>query len=136
MPADLPSAHPPKNHLPLVPLLAAGCQAAPFSREAAKSSCKHTVFHGNVHLYSTGKKKFNLNHRQGIMAAVPHNLLADPLLTVQDVARLFKVSRRTIWRWVAEGRLPEPIRYSRLCVRWPSSVIRPYLENFPLPPGR
>jgi excisionase family DNA binding protein len=64
------------------------------------------------------------------MTPLRHNPLADPLLTSKELARLLKVSKRTIWRWLAEKRLPEPIRYSRSCIRWQSSTIQAYLENF------
>lgn len=56
-------------------------------------------------------------------------ITGEQLLTARDVSHLLKVSRRTIWRWVAQGRLPDPIRYSRTCVRWKASVLRAYLER-------
>ncbi len=65
---------------------------------------------------------------------IPPNLLVDPLLTTQELARLLKVSKRTIWRWLAQKRLPEPIRYSRSCIRWKTSTIREYLEACARPP--
>jgi excisionase family DNA binding protein len=40
----------------------------------------------------------------------------DELLTVAEAAKLLKVSRHTIYRWIAEGRLPA-VRYSRRIVR-------------------
>lgn len=42
--------------------------------------------------------------------------LTDELLTVADAAALLKVSRHTIYRWIAEGRLPA-LRYSRRVLR-------------------
>lgn len=36
----------------------------------------------------------------------PSRESADELLTVDDAAALFKVSRMTIWRWCNSGRLP------------------------------
>jgi excisionase family DNA binding protein len=42
--------------------------------------------------------------------------LKDELLTVAEAAALLKVSRHTIYRWIAEGRLPA-VRYSRRVVR-------------------
>lgn len=41
----------------------------------------------------------------------------------KDIAHAFKVSRNTIWRWVKEGRLSEPVRISPGCTRWPQSAI-------------
>jgi excisionase family DNA binding protein len=59
------------------------------------------------------------------------SLAGEELLTVREVAELMKVSRRTVWRWVAQGRLPIPVRYSRTCVRWKASIMRAYLEALP-----
>jgi excisionase family DNA binding protein len=59
------------------------------------------------------------------------SLFGEQLLTVREVADLMRVSRRTVWRWVAQGRLPGPVRYSRTCVRWKASVVRAYLEALP-----
>ena len=41
----------------------------------------------------------------------------------KDIAHAFKVSRNTVWRWVKEGRLSEPVRISPGCTRWPQSAI-------------
>jgi excisionase family DNA binding protein len=42
--------------------------------------------------------------------------LADPLLTVYDVARMLNVHHGTVRRWIAEGRL-SAVKISRQCVR-------------------
>jgi excisionase family DNA binding protein len=55
----------------------------------------------------------------------------DYLLTVYDVAKLFKVDRRTIWRWLQQGKLPPPVRYSRTVVRWRASEMQAYLRANP-----
>lgn len=39
-------------------------------------------------------------------------------LTDKQVAERYAVSRPTVWRWTAEGRLPKPIRLSPCCTRW------------------
>ena len=44
------------------------------------------------------------------------------LLDVRDVAALLKVSVRQIWKLVASGRLPQPVRLGR-SVRWLSADI-------------
>jgi prophage regulatory protein len=41
----------------------------------------------------------------------------------REIAEAFGVSRNTVWRWVREGRLPEPVRISPGCTRWPQSDI-------------
>jgi excisionase family DNA binding protein len=53
----------------------------------------------------------------------------EQLLTVEEVADLLKVCQRTVWRWVAQGRLPAPLRCSRRCVRWRASAVRAHLET-------
>ena len=58
----------------------------------------------------------------------------DHLLTVEEVADLLKVSKRTVWRWVAQGRVPAPVRYSKTCVRWKASAVQAYLEALPCAP--
>ena len=55
-------------------------------------------------------------------------LVGDQLLTVREVAKLLKVSRRTVWRWRAQGRLPAPIHCSKTCVRWKASVLQAFLQ--------
>lgn len=52
----------------------------------------------------------------------------DPLLTVEDLAKLLKVSKRTVWRWVSLGRLPQPVRCSPSCVRWQAAAVRQHIE--------
>lgn len=34
------------------------------------------------------------------------------------VAERYGISRVTVWRWVAAGRLPKPVRLSPGCTRW------------------
>jgi excisionase family DNA binding protein len=58
-------------------------------------------------------------------------LFVEQMITVQQLANLLKVSRRTIWRWLSQGRLPGPVRYSRTCVRWKASAIRSYMDALP-----
>jgi prophage regulatory protein len=53
----------------------------------------------------------------------------DQLLTVEEVMKLLRVSRRTVWRWLAEGRLPRPLRPTCVCTRWKASDIRKYLDS-------
>ncbi len=51
------------------------------------------------------------------------------LLRVEQVARRLAVGRRTVWRWLALGKLPPPVRLSRACVRWRSEDIEAHLER-------
>jgi len=51
---------------------------------------------------------------------MPHFQLAfsDPLLTVRELATKLRVSRATVWRMVAAGRLPDPVYPSWRTPRW------------------
>ena len=57
------------------------------------------------------------------------------LLTVNDVARKLSISQRTVWRWLAMGRLPEPIRYSATCIRWRAADIQRHIDSQPTAPA-
>ena len=64
------------------------------------------------------------------MPAVPPAPEPGPdLLAAKDVARRLSVSVRTIWRLVAEGQFPQPVRYSRKLVRWKASDIDRYIQS-------
>ena len=52
-------------------------------------------------------------------------------LTLQDVATVYRVSKRTIWRWVAEGRLPRPLAITRRIRRWKACEIQQHLDSLP-----
>lgn len=34
------------------------------------------------------------------------------------LAERYSVSRNTVWRWVQQGTIPEPIKFSHGCTRW------------------
>ena len=61
------------------------------------------------------------------MPAFP--LLPKDLLTAQDVARRLSIGVRTLWRMVAQGKLPQPIRYTRKLVRWKATDIDRYIQS-------
>jgi len=42
---------------------------------------------------------------------------SDPLLDVRAMADHFSISKRSVWRLVALGELPPPVRIGR-CARW------------------
>jgi predicted DNA-binding transcriptional regulator AlpA len=54
--------------------------------------------------------------------------LSRELLSVNEVASRLSVAPRTVWRWVAQGRLPRPLRLRPGCVRWWSSDVEHFLE--------
>lgn len=37
---------------------------------------------------------------------------------VIEISMRYKVSRATIWRWVKEGRFPQPVKLSPWTTRW------------------
>lgn len=51
------------------------------------------------------------------------------LLTSQQVAQRLSVSVRTLWRLVAAGKFPQPIRYNRKLVRWKTVDVSRYIET-------
>jgi DNA-binding transcriptional MerR regulator len=53
----------------------------------------------------------------------------DPLLTPQEVACLLRCSIRTLQRYVAQGLLPPPIRFTSQKCFWRKSVIRAFLRS-------
>jgi excisionase family DNA binding protein len=50
------------------------------------------------------------------------------LLRVRQVAEQLGVSVRTVWRIVADGELPQPVKV-RGCSCWPEAVVQQYLER-------
>lgn len=53
----------------------------------------------------------------------------EPLLTMEDMERLFKQSAWTITRKVKAGLLPPPIKLSDSTVRWSPAAIRRKLRE-------
>lgn len=44
-----------------------------------------------------------------------------------QLAARFSVSRATIWRWAAEGRIPKPTKFSPGCTRWRLEAVEEML---------
>jgi excisionase family DNA binding protein len=53
----------------------------------------------------------------------------DPLLTIKDLAQLYKITPRTIYKKVAKGELPTPIRLGPRRTRWRSSEIKAHIDS-------
>ncbi len=53
------------------------------------------------------------------------------LLAVADVAALCRVHPRTIRRWLAQGRLPQPIRFNRKVIRFRGCDIERWVNSQP-----
>ncbi len=52
----------------------------------------------------------------------------DKLLTVSDLAERLNITRTSVYRWVAQGRLP-CIRFSKRCIRFRDSEISSVLDE-------
>jgi predicted DNA-binding transcriptional regulator AlpA len=52
-------------------------------------------------------------------------------LTLDNLIAIYRVSRRMIWRWVAEGKLPRPYAVTRRIRRWQASKIQRHLDELP-----
>jgi len=50
------------------------------------------------------------------------------LLTAQQVAARLSISPRTLYRMIARGQFPAPIRYTRKLVRWPARDLEEFLD--------
>lgn len=60
--------------------------------------------------------------------------VTDVLMTSGQVAECLAVSVRTLWRWVADGTFPPPVRYNRKLVRWRRSDLGRWIDS--QTPGR
>ena len=54
---------------------------------------------------------------------------APALIDAAELARRLSVSRASIWRWIADSRLPEPIRLTSQCLRWRADAITEWIER-------
>ena len=55
--------------------------------------------------------------------------MSPELMTSQQVAERLSVSVRTLWRLVAAGKFPQPVRYNRKLVRWKTTDVSRYIET-------
>jgi excisionase family DNA binding protein len=59
----------------------------------------------------------------------PERKTGPELMTSQQVAERLAVSVRTLWRLVAAGKFPQPVRYNRKLVRWKTTDVSRYIET-------
>lgn len=50
------------------------------------------------------------------------------LLRMQTVEVLTGISRKTLYRWLADGRFVKPIRVGSRCLRWRAGDLQAWLE--------
>jgi excisionase family DNA binding protein len=60
------------------------------------------------------------------IAKVPVN---KDLLSPHEVANRLSIASSTLWRMVARGQFPQPIRFSRRLVRWKTRDLQAYLDS-------
>jgi len=51
------------------------------------------------------------------------------LLTMYEAAAALTMSKRTLERLMAAGEFPQPLRFTKRCVRVPASDVDAYLEK-------
>ncbi len=50
------------------------------------------------------------------------------LMTVEDLAMSLRVSVRSVWRQVSQGKLPRPVYVGNLA-RWPVAAVQSWLKQ-------
>ena len=55
----------------------------------------------------------------------------DRLLRIADVQEMTGLSRASVYKMVADGRLPPPVRLSSRCVRWRESELEATIDALP-----
>ncbi len=46
-----------------------------------------------------------------------------------DVAEMLGIGQSTVWVWAREGKIPQPVKISRRCVRWRMSDLQEWEEK-------
>ncbi|SFM41629.1 transcriptional regulator, AlpA family [Marinobacter pelagius] len=49
--------------------------------------------------------------------------------TIDEVSSRYKVSTKTIWRWVREGRFPRPVKVGPGTTRWREEDLQAFEEG-------
>jgi predicted DNA-binding transcriptional regulator AlpA len=60
---------------------------------------------------------------------LPADLAGARLIDREQFQKLLGIGRATFERWLAQKRLPEPIRLSRTCHRWRWAVVEAFLRD-------
>ena len=59
---------------------------------------------------------------QGLLETEEH-------LTIEELCRIVKVSRPTIYKMVRSQQMPPPIKLANRAIRWPTAEIREWLKK-------
>ena len=54
-------------------------------------------------------------------------LMDQSLYTIEDVCNFFKCSKSTVWRWVALGSFPKPLKFGGTS-RWTNSAVSEFIR--------
>ncbi|WP_252094083.1 helix-turn-helix transcriptional regulator [Rhizobium skierniewicense] len=61
---------------------------------------------------------------------MPSNLVSlDSYLTLKEVTTNIKVATSTLYRWIADGKVPKPVRLGENCVRWRVADVKAWQES-------
>jgi excisionase family DNA binding protein len=63
------------------------------------------------------------------MAMAKEPEVGPDLLTSQQVAERVGICVRTLWRLLAQGKFPQPVRASNRLVRWRMADVQEYIES-------
>jgi predicted DNA-binding transcriptional regulator AlpA len=65
----------------------------------------------------------------------PRSIASSPLnkdlLSSHEVADRFSIAHRTLWKMVARGQFPQPIRFNSRLVRLKTRDLQAYLDSMP-----
>ena len=53
------------------------------------------------------------------------------LLKMSEVQKMTGLSRAGVYKMVADGRLPPPVRFSSRCIRWHEAEVLAKIESLP-----
>jgi len=53
----------------------------------------------------------------------------DKLIRLPRVMELTGIAKSTVWKWVSEGKLPQPKKLSKRVSVWKESEIMAYIES-------
>ena len=53
------------------------------------------------------------------------------LLKISEVQEMTGLSRAGVYKMVADGRLPPPVRFSSRCIRWHEAEVLAKIESLP-----
>ena len=56
------------------------------------------------------------------------SIIPPELIDAAELARMLSVSKPSIWRWLSEKKIPEPIRLSSQCLRWNRQTVLKWIS--------